>query len=72
MQIKPLEEDKSIIAGGDILAEGLIYGLGTFLSEFANDFVQRIGRTRLRHIALQGTLFWITLPTEPTRQHNPS
>lgn len=32
-QIKPLEEDKAIADGGDLLAEGFIYGLGTFLSE---------------------------------------
>lgn len=33
VQIKPLEEDKAIADGGDLLAEGFIYGLGTFLSE---------------------------------------
>lgn len=32
-QIKPLEEDKAIADGGDLLAEGFVYGLGTFLSE---------------------------------------
>eukprot|EP00903_Cladosiphon_okamuranus_P011558 g10878.t1 len=30
-KIKPLEEDKAIADGGDLLAEGFIYGLGTFL-----------------------------------------
>lgn len=33
LQVKPLEEDKAIADGGDLLAEGFIYGLGTFLSE---------------------------------------
>lgn len=32
-KIKPLEEDKAIADGGDLLAEGFVYGLGTFLSE---------------------------------------
>ncbi|CAM9133490.1 unnamed protein product [Ectocarpus sp. 4 AP-2014] len=33
-KIKPLEEDKAIADGGDLLAEGFIYGLGTFLMVF--------------------------------------
>ncbi len=33
IQIKPLDEDKAIADGGDLLAEGFIYGLGAFLSK---------------------------------------
>ncbi|CAM9440502.1 unnamed protein product [Scytosiphon promiscuus] len=33
-KIKPLEEDKAIADGGDLLAEGFIYGLGAFLMVF--------------------------------------
>jgi len=33
VQIKPLDEDKAIADGGDLLAEGFIYALGAFLSK---------------------------------------
>ena len=33
VQIKPLEEDKAVAAGGNLLAEGFVYSLGASLSE---------------------------------------
>lgn len=33
LQVKPLEEDKAVAAGGNLLAEGFVYSLGASLSE---------------------------------------
>ncbi|CAM9121077.1 unnamed protein product [Ectocarpus sp. 12 AP-2014] len=52
-KIKPLEEDKAIADGGDLLAEGFIYGLGTFLMVFeymssAKDKEEKEAKSKLK------------------------
>lgn len=50
-QIKPLEESRAIADGGDLLAEGFIYGLGTFLSESSFQFAASWGVYFLQWLA---------------------